>query len=166
MAGSWSKSETLEDRFMKYIFIDTNSGCWLWTGNVDHYGYGRLGYKMKSYRASRAAMLIFNGKDPGKLFVCHKCDNPLCANPEHLFLGTQKDNMQDCKNKKRQNAGSKNGSAKLQESDIPKIFEMAKSGATHLEISKVFSVSRSNIGSILNKKRWSQHGGILSHSQQ
>lgn len=149
---------------MKYVFIDTNSGCWLWTGNVDHYGYGRVGYKMKTFRASRASIIIFEGKDPGKLFVCHKCDNPLCVNPGHLFLGTQKDNMSDAKKKGRTAAGSKCGTAKLTESDIPKIFEMAKTGMAHLEISKKFGVSRSNIGSILNKKLW--HGGVPSRFHQ
>lgn len=153
MAGSWSKKETIKERFLKYTSID-NSGCWLWTGNIDYYGYGRLGFKMKTYRANRLAVLIFKNIDAGKNFVCHKCDNPRCVNPDHLFLGTQKENMADCKSKHRTAIGKKNGMAKLSEDDVKNILLLSKSGLTHQEIGNKFNVSRSNIGSILNKKRW------------
>lgn len=154
MAGSWRKNERLLERFMKYVNINNDSGCWDWIGNIDHYGYGRIGFKMKAYRASRASILLFKNIDPGKLFVCHKCDNPKCVNPDHLFVGTQKDNMIDCKSKKRTASGSRNGTSKLKEDDIKIILELARENKTHLEISKIFGVSRSNIGSIINKKRW------------
>lgn len=159
MKKTWKKTETFEQRFMKYISIDQKSGCWIWTGNLDFYGYGRFCYKRKSYRSSRAAFLIFKNIDPKKLNACHKCDNPACANPDHLFLGTQKQNMEDCFLKKRTAYGQKNGMSKLKEEDIPNIFKLAKEGYLHREIAEKYNVSRSAIGSILNKVRWTQHGG-------
>lgn len=163
MKKSWNKEETFEQRFMKYVNKDQSSGCWLWTGNIDFYGYGRVGFKMKAYRASRASIMIFHGKDPKKMFVCHKCDNPACVNPEHLFLGTQKDNMEDCSRKRRTAYGSKSGTSKLTEKDVDKILILAKTtNLFHREIAEKFNVSRSLVGAIINKVRWTKHGGIPS----
>lgn len=154
MSKSWRKNESLLERFIKYVSMNNTTGCWDWTGNICFYGYGRINYKMKSYRANRAAFILFKQTDPGKLLVCHKCDNTKCVNPDHLFLGTQKDNMKDCKAKKRTAYGHKNGSSKLKENDVLIIKDLAKKNLTHLEISKRFGVSRANIGLILNNKRW------------
>lgn len=149
MKKSWAKTETFEERFLKYISVDESTGCWNWTGNIDFYGYGRVGYKMKTYRASRAAFIIFKATDPGRKFVCHKCDNPKCANPDHLFLGTQRQNMADCRAKKRQNWGERNGMAKIKNSEIENIKRLVKSGWLHREVAEKYNVSRSCIGAIV-----------------
>jgi hypothetical protein len=77
------------------------SGCWAVNCWHKPDGYARLRFKGKKMLAHRLAYLLATGKDPGELQVCHKCDNPGCVNPEHLFLGTGKDNVKDCITKGR-----------------------------------------------------------------
>lgn len=74
--------------------VDKSGECWIWTGAVDKAGYGRFGMNHTSHTANRIAWMLTHG-DPGKLFVCHKCDNTLCVRPSHMFLGTPKDNQHD-----------------------------------------------------------------------
>ena len=93
------------DRFMSYVFPEPNTGCYLWGGGKSDNGYGVFNIKIpglpKIMRAHRFSW-VANGKEltPG-LELCHSCDNPLCVNPNHLWLGTQLENMRDCKAKNR-----------------------------------------------------------------
>jgi hypothetical protein len=92
-------------RFLKRLRV-TGGGCWEWTGATVPGGYGRLrGDDARSTLAHRAAWLWANGPFPDGLKVCHRCDNPPCCNPEHLFLGTQLENMRDCVAKGRFRGG-------------------------------------------------------------
>lgn len=75
--------------------------CWEWTGKLTKSGYGYIRYKGLQWRAHRLSYLLFKGDYNRELFVCHKCDNPKCVNPEHLFLGTCKDNTRDSIDKGR-----------------------------------------------------------------
>lgn len=88
--------------------VDTSGDCWEWTGSKAH-GYGRLkvGKKGRSLLAHRYSWHLHTGDDPGPLFVCHTCDNPSCVNPDHLFLGTQGDNIRDAQKKGRLSARGK-----------------------------------------------------------
>jgi hypothetical protein len=101
---------TLEERFKKNYVVDSESGCWIWTGSTMgqmHYGALWLGHKYIA--AHRLAWQLFKGEIPKGKSVLHRCDTPLCVNPGHLFTGTQNDNVQDCINKGRMNKEKKIG---------------------------------------------------------
>lgn len=102
--GSKSRFTDIYERIIKFQVVN-DKGCWSWSGSKDGKGYGtisnRKGSKFSPEKAHRVSYEKHFGLIPAGMLVCHKCDNPECTNPEHLFIGTQKDNMQDCSNKNR-----------------------------------------------------------------
>ena len=92
-----------------WAHVRKSDGCWLWTGYVDHRGYGRLTWRGQNYRLAHRVSYELAHADPAGLCVCHRCDNPLCVRPEHLFLGTRADNNRDMVAKGRQAAGERSG---------------------------------------------------------
>ena len=93
--------KTTRERLLESVDIDENTGCWNWNKYRNKEGYGRFRVNNKKVLAHRASYLEFNGKIKDDLLVCHRCDNPSCINPEHLFLGTNHDNVHDSINKGR-----------------------------------------------------------------
>jgi hypothetical protein len=87
------------ERFMRKVV--KGDGCWLWTGAPAQWGYGQFGMANKHWLAHRVSWFFHNGPIPDGMFVCHRCDVPLCVNPDHLFLGTHQDNMDDMRAKRR-----------------------------------------------------------------
>lgn len=89
------------DRLLSHTIPVTESGCWLWISHVGKTGYGAFGMNSIVMLAHRASWILFRGPIPDGLYVCHKCDVPICINPNHLFVGTAKENMRDASNKGR-----------------------------------------------------------------
>ena len=98
---SGPKVRPIAERFAENVMPEPNSGCWLWVGVVNFFGYGQLYINSRYHGAHRVSWELHQGQIPIGLFVCHKCDVPSCVNPNHLFVGTQLDNMRDAKNKGR-----------------------------------------------------------------
>ena len=150
---------TVLERFMEKVSKQDN-GCWLWTASKLKSGYGMFG--MDSNRptlAHRASWIVFCGDIPEGMNVCHKCDNPSCVNPEHLFLGTQYDNLHDMINKGRfvhkAHYGTENGRAKLDEIKVAEIRrQLLTKQSTPIELAEKYLVSASAIRRIANGKSW------------
>ncbi len=170
------ESKTIVQRFLKSFVVNKDTGCWEWQKNKNkkRYGYGKIGIgyfrEFKGNQsviksAHRVAYEIYKGLIPKEMSVCHHCDNPSCVNPNHLWLGTAKDNAQDRVKKGRKgNIGlslaSRNGLvfghlSKLSELQVLEIREILKNTTkTYKEISKGYGVSRQTIGFIKNRKIW------------
>lgn len=96
-----AKRLTLLERLLTYREFDPVTGCWLWTKARGKKGYGQIWVDGKTARVSRVAFVVFKGAIPDGLDVLHSCDNPPCFNPEHLFAGTQSENVKDSVRKGR-----------------------------------------------------------------
>lgn len=151
-----SEEEKLEKLKMNYEkHVVRKDGCWGWLGPVDKNGYGQLpcGYQ-KLIKAHRVSWRIYKGDIPEKHVICHSCDNPPCTNPDHLFIGTKKDNAQDMMKKGRSTRGERNYNAKLTEEDVKNIKFLLSLGVTGTRISKDFKISESVIHGIKKGIYW------------
>lgn len=132
--------------FNEMYIPEPNSGCWLWLGYIDKDGYGRC----KRDRAHRVSYRQFIG--PLENFsVLHKCDNPSCVNPEHLFLGTQLENIADMVSKKRHAKGIKNRHAKL---SLEQVEEIRLDTRPQKIIAANYGISQQQISGIKTKRYW------------
>jgi hypothetical protein len=96
-----SVMKSVEERFWSKVNIPSLYACWEWTASKQRRGYGRFKLNSKPEKAHRIAWSLVNGKIPEGMCILHKCDNPPCVNPLHLFLGTHADNMKDMRQKNR-----------------------------------------------------------------
>lgn len=106
MRAKRRSTKTLRDRFNEKFIPVTESGCWIWIASSRTDGYGQIGLDKKKLAAHRVAWELYRGPIHDGLHVCHHCDVHLCVNPDHLFLGTRSDNMQDCERKGRSSIAS------------------------------------------------------------
>lgn len=132
--------------------------CWLWRGNVLSDGYGRVWVDGKPWRVHRLMMKLLGHELPPDKVVCHSCDTPLCCNPDHLFLGTPKENHHDAMRKGRHTRGTKVNTNKLTEQQVLEIRrrwveEGGRYGA-YSRLSREFGVSDVNIRMIVHHKTW------------
>lgn len=161
--------ELLKERFLAKVRVTDfhEDDCWDWTANIvtgrwhKPYGLMRTG-RRKSELAHRVSFQIYRGEIPSGLLVCHTCDCPLCVNPNHLFLGTSHDNMQDCISKGRHTApfGDQVGTSKLTNSQVLSIIVEKSNGSTVKQLALKYSVTRTAIFYILNGRAWNRITGI------
>ena len=136
--------------------IVTQNDCWEWTGSKSKDGYGHTQWRRKQIPVHRLAAWLFKDFDLGsKMLVCHKCDNPSCFNPEHLFVGTDKDNSDDKVSKKRHHWGERTPTAKLTEPQVQEIKQTYKKGIVGYEtLAKKYNVSKWAIRFIVLGINW------------
>lgn len=140
------------ERFIQKV--TKTDGCWLWNANKDEHGYGLVWIQNRRYFAHRVSYQIHTAVEPGDLHVLHRCDNPSCVNPDHLFLGTQRDNVLDCAAKGRTSRGEKRYSAKLTDETARRVIELRKSGVLIEAVAKMFGVSPATVSKVANRKIW------------
>jgi hypothetical protein len=152
------KGKTLEQKF-KDKYIKANNGCWIWTGTKGSNHYGMILHNGRHMLAHRVSYELFIKKPPQNMVVCHKCDNPSCVNPDHLFIGTTRDNIRDCMAKGRKvnydRHGERNPSAKLTAKQVEEIRDNYEPFKTPRKlIAKQYGVSLPLIDKILSGKVW------------
>lgn len=157
---------TLSERFWPKVNINPD-GCWLWTGARSGNRYGLIrgegGRHSKNEVAHRASWTLVYGPIPEGLWVLHRCDNPPCVRPEHLFLGDPTDNNRDTVAKGRMpktmnrfpvRRGSANQASKVTESDVRVIRELNAMGTTQDELAARYGMTQSGISSIVTRRSW------------
>jgi|SRR5215469_9274703 len=155
----------LEQRFWRKVsrqgkLMDSNLGpCWDWTASKNQDGYGRMyagpGHKPKLVSAHIISWQIHYGSIPSGMNVCHRCDNPACTRPDHLFLGTRKQNMEDSARKGRMHIGEASGNTHLTGKQVLEIRKLhASEGYSERKLARVYGVTGPTIGSILRRRTW------------
>lgn len=133
---------------------ENDNGCWIWCGPKGDDGYGLIRVPpRRTRRVHRVMYEAFNG-EIGGLLVCHKCDTPLCVNPEHLFLGTPKQNTHDAMNKGRLNRGESVNTSKLTESQVVEISEKHFYGEPIPKLANEYGMSLGGVRMLLAGKTW------------
>lgn len=158
--------------------IQKKEDCWEWMGSLTKVGYGKIQVKNKNYTTHRLSYEIFKGQIPDGNMICHSCDNKKCINPEHLWVGSAKDNMHDMIQKGRKVAktgwkhteetkqkfklrphsdrrGEKHHLSKLTSEDVLNIRKMIESGEKIIDIARKYNVDQSAISNIKRKRNWS-----------
>jgi hypothetical protein len=147
--------DSVSNRFWKHIDKQTN-GCWVWTGSIFKNGYGRMRFGKYTRVSHRVAYELTKGDIPEGMLVCHSCDIRRCCNPDHLFLGTDADNVHDCQSKGRRAdiSGENHPMAKLNKEDVLRIRGRRSEGEPLSSIAKDFNVTNALISLIDKRKAW------------
>lgn len=149
-----SAKNTVDD-FEKKLVRITESGCWIWVGGLNSNGYGIFSYNGKQLKAYRFSFELHNGPIINGLYVCHRCDVPACVNPNHLFLGTNKDNTLDSVKKGRHKnpcfTGEDHHNAKLTKDDV---IAIRASNETLIVLGDRYGVAFQTISKIKRNKAW------------
>lgn len=154
--------ENVRERLMRHTHYDATCGCWEWTGSKRN-GYGRMiiGSRKdgtrKSMSAHRVSYELEYGEIPDGMEVCHKCDNPSCVNPKHLFLGTRQDNIDDRERKGRNITfiGEEQPRAKLTKKSVKDArWERAYKGTSFQALANRYGVSKKTMQNAINGVTW------------
>ena len=146
------------ERFLKFV-SKRESGCWEWTGNRHHQGYGRFRRGNRILKAHRVSYELHKGDIPEGMFVCHSCDNTACVNPDHLWLGTHDQNMDDMVRKGRANRdpstklGERNPAAKLSADDVERIRSL-RGKVYQRDVAAEYGICQQMVSRIQTGKNW------------
>lgn len=153
-----TKAEAEVSRFM--AFVEKTDGCWLWHGSRRPKGYGIFWFRGERTGAHRASHALFVGPVVDGLDVCHRCDNPRCVRPDHLFLGTRSENLRDAVEKGRMRhpdtRGQRNGNSRLTLTVVTTIRERRANGERLAPLAEEFGVSQSTISNIARGLTWAE----------
>lgn len=152
---------TLRERFERIGWTVTDGDCWEWNGYRNPRGYGMLSRGRREADGSsppllapRAALELTSGPIPAGMVACHRCDNPPCVNPDHLFIGERLDNNTDMAQKQRTANGERRPQVKLTDAQVDAIrSRYAQGGVSQQALADQYGVSRPNISMIVNGKR-------------
>src|SRR5437870_4769134 len=133
--------------------LGPNGDCWHWIGGLTSQGYGNFMVGRRNVKSHRLAFFLVTGKW-STLFLCHKCDNPICCNPDHFFEGTHRNNEDDKVAKCRQLRGEQNAGARLTSDQVLAIREAYKHGDSQKCLGSRYGVSGTAIGFIVKRKLW------------
>lgn len=147
---------SIHERFFEKTERDDSTGCLLWIASRHPTGYGRFSMGHSRWqRAHRVAWRLVHGEIPSGLFVLHRCDNPSCVEIEHLFLGTQPENMADMRAKGRHVRGEKVGGALLTEEQVLTARrEFARGGTTKAALARSLGVHRVTVSDLIAGRTW------------
>jgi len=155
------------NKFWEKVDKTDPSGCWIWTGARSSAGYGQIRIQHRLYYAHRLMWIIMRGVIPYGLEILHKCDNPWCVNPDHLFIGSQSDNIIDSVSKGRFNRpwGENHPKAKLTVEQVHEIRYLYAPRVgrydrrmSQRKLARLYGVSRSAIDNILKGRNWKKLG--------
>lgn len=134
------------------------AGCWIWVGDHDAYGYGRLMRAKRWLKAHRVAWELVFGGIPAAMSVCHHCDVRDCVRPDHLFLGTNADNLADMRAKGRERTNPLRGESchqsKLSEDDVREIRISYLRGKTQVALARRYKVEQGTISKVIRRASW------------
>ena len=146
----------IEKRFAtKYEVVA--SGCWEWVGSkLGDHGYGGIWRNGRFALAHRVSFEIHVGPIPAGGIICHRCDNPICVNPAHLYAGTTEDNVADrvARNRGFRAAGTRNGHARLTEAAVAEIRRRSATGVRQADLARAYGVSPALICMVVKGQRW------------
>ncbi len=142
------------ERFWRRVNKGAPEECWEWLGPVNKDGYGTVKFKGVSHNASRVALWLASGREPNPLAL-HKCDNPICCNPNHLYEGTHAQNIADKVRRHRQASGEQIGGSVYKEADIRRVCQLlSQGGRPKTEIARITGVKVDTVKSVYRRSQW------------
>lgn len=146
--------ETVEERFWQRVDKDTDSDCWIWTGEIYSHGYGMLGHRGESENAHRVSYALHYDEAPDGSFICHTCDNKVCVNPKHLYLGDAKTNVDDFLERGPDNWQADVNSLTAEDVIEARRLYWQKEDLTVEGLAEMYDMSTTGINSMLSGKSW------------